>query len=108
MADTKRAAGDTAIASTEHAAAEKAASAARLFDIRRVIGGLFTLYGVVVLVTGLVDGKQARERAAGIDINVWTGIGMLIVGLTFLIWMWARPAVAPEPVRARDEDRPTH
>lgn len=106
MADTKRAAGDTAIATTEQAAAEKATSAARLFDIRRVIGGLFTLYGVVVLVTGLVDGRQARERAAGIDINVWTGIGMLIVGLTFLVWMWARPAAAPEP--ARDEDRPTH
>lgn len=108
MADTKRAAGDTAIATTEQAAAEKAASTARLFDIRRVIGGLFTLYGVVVLVTGLTDGKQARERAAGLDINVWTGIGMLVVGLTFLVWMWARPAAAPEPVRAGDEDRPTH
>ena len=50
-------------------------SAASLFDIRRIIGGLFTLYGVIVLVAGLFDGADAKEKASGIDINIWTGLG---------------------------------
>lgn len=97
---------DNAIASTEGAAADKTATAARLFDIRRIIGGLFTLYGVILLVTGLVDGDDASKQAAGIDINVWTGIGMLVAGLLFLLWMRLNPVQPPEPADDDDDDRP--
>ena len=101
---------DDAIASTPGAAGDKAASAARLFDIRRIIGGLFTLYGLILLITGVIDGDDASKQAAGIDINVWTGIGMLVAGLLFLLWMRLNPVQPPEP--ADDEDaeraRPTH
>ena len=55
-------------------------AAARLFDIRRIIGGLFVLYGVILFVAGLVDGADAKEQAADIDINVWTGLAMLAFG----------------------------
>lgn len=81
---------DTAIEQTEHAA-EQTSSATRLFDIRRIIGGLFLLYGVALLVAGLVDGAEASEQAAGIDINVWTGLGMAVTGAGFLAWMRLRP-----------------
>jgi hypothetical protein len=101
---------DDAIAATEGAAADKAASAARLFDIRRIIGGLFVLYGVILLITGLVDGADASKQAAGIDINVWTGVAMLVAGLLFLLWMRLNPVQAP--TKADDDDsgtpRPTH
>ena len=70
---------------------EAKSSAASLFDIRRIIGGLFTLYGVLVLGAGLVDGSDAKAKAAGIDINIWTGLGMLLLGLGMLAWMALRP-----------------
>jgi len=66
-------------------------SAASLFDLRRIIGGLFTLYGVLVLGAGLLDGSNAKEKASGIDINIWTGLGMLLLGLVMLAWMALRP-----------------
>lgn len=79
---------------------QKESSAARLFDIRRLIGGLFSVYGVVLLIAGFVDGAAAKKQAAGIDINIWTGLGMLLVGIFFLVWMWLNPVEAPD----RDRD----
>jgi xanthine/uracil/vitamin C permease (AzgA family) len=73
------------------------ARAARLFDVRRVIGGLFTVYGVVVTIVGIFDSKAEIEKAAGVRINLWIGLGMLALGLLFLLWQWVRPAEAPEP-----------
>ena len=70
---------------------EAKSSAASLFDIRRIIGGLFTLYGVLVLGAGLFDGSDAKEKASGVDINIWTGLGMLLLGLGMLAWMVLRP-----------------
>jgi hypothetical protein len=93
---------DDAIEQTEQAAADESA-AAKLFDIRRIIGGLFALYGVVLLVVGLVDGKAASNQAAGIDINIWTGLGMGLTGAFFLVWMWRRP-LGLEPVGEGDRD----
>ena len=100
---------DDAIDSTESVAEDKAASAARLFDIRRIIGGLFVLYGVILLITGLVDGAAASKQAAGIDINIWTGLGMLVAGLLFLLWMRLNPVEAPKPTEDDgSKARPTH
>ncbi len=82
--------------------AEKS-EAARLFDIRRIIGGLFTLYGAVLLVAGLLDGSAASDKAAGIDINIWTGLGMALLGLAFLAWMRWRPLEPPPPTTDGDE-----
>ncbi|WP_422773482.1 hypothetical protein ACN28C_11510 [Plantactinospora sp. WMMC1484] len=70
---------------------ERRSAAARLFDIRRVIGGLFVVYGVIVGVTGIFDGPAAVEKAQGIRINLWAGLAMLGVGFGFLLWQWLRP-----------------
>lgn len=66
-------------------------AASKLFDIRYLIGALFTLYGVVLIVVGLFDNDAEIAKAAGVAINLWTGIGMLIVGLLFLAWARLRP-----------------
>ncbi|MFF3504164.1 hypothetical protein [Streptomyces sp. NPDC003247] len=76
---------------------EKSATAARIFDLRRIIGGLFVVYGVIVTIVGLTDDDAAIAKAQGININLWTGLGMLLLGLFFLAWLKLRPASHPTP-----------
>jgi hypothetical protein len=65
--------------------------AANLFDLRRIIGGLFVLYGIVLTIVGLTDSDAEIRKAAGVHINLWAGLGMLVVGAIFLIWAFSRP-----------------
>ncbi|MEU8822403.1 hypothetical protein [Streptomyces sp. NPDC048636] len=76
---------------------EQSATAARLFDVRRLIGGLFVVYGIIVTIAGITASDADLKKAQNININLWTGLSMLVVGLLFLLWMWLRPATAPEP-----------
>jgi hypothetical protein len=62
-----------------------------LFDLRVIIGGLFALYGVYLTIYGIFDGAAALEKAAGVRINLWTGLGLLAMGLAFLAWARLRP-----------------
>src|ERR1700754_5076381 len=78
-------------------AEERRSAAARLFDVRRVIGGLFVVYGLIVGIAGLFDGSAALDKAQGVRINLWAGLAMLLLGLLFLLWQWVSPAEAPEP-----------
>ncbi|GGS30191.1 hypothetical protein AB0E75_08505 [Streptomyces griseoviridis] len=75
----------------------KSATAARLFDIRRIIGGLFALYGVIVTIAGLTASDADIDKAEGVNINLWTGLGMLVLGLFFLTWLKLRPTAPPTP-----------
>src|SRR4051795_9520240 len=70
---------------------QREAQAANLFDLRRIIGGLFVLYGVVLIIVGLGDSAAEIRKAAGVHINLWAGIGMLVMGIVFLTWAFARP-----------------
>lgn len=85
------------------------AAAARLanrFDIRRIIGGLFIVYGVILTVTGIVGSHTVKNKAAGINIDLWTGIAMLVFAAFMIGWALLRPVV-PEPpeVRGRGSGR---
>jgi hypothetical protein len=73
---------------------ERAARAANLFDIRRLIGGLFVIYGVILVVLGLGESNASIDKSAGININLYAGLGMLVVGLLFVVWALARPLSA--------------
>ncbi|MEV5513983.1 hypothetical protein AB0L50_13785 [Streptomyces flaveolus] len=75
----------------------KSATAARLFDIRRIIGGLFVVYGVIVTIAGFVASDDDIDKAQGVNINLWTGVGMLLLGLFFLVWLKLRPIAPPAP-----------
>jgi hypothetical protein len=77
-----------------------AARVANRFDIRRIIGALFVLYGVVLIITGIVGSDEVKNKAAGINVDLWTGLGMLVVGILMIFWALSRP-VAPEPPRTR-------
>jgi hypothetical protein len=82
---------------------EEEARAARLanrFDIRRLIGGVFLLYGVVLTVLGIVGSSHVKNKAAGINIDLWTGLGMLVFAALMIAWALLRP-VEPEPPETR-------
>jgi len=68
----------------------------RWFDLRRIIGGLFVVYGLIVGTIGLFDSQAALDKAHGVRINLWTGAGMLVLGVLFLVWQWLRPAPEQE------------
>ena len=65
--------------------------AANLFDLRRIIGGLFVVYGVVLTVLGLFDSQEEIDKAAGVNINLYAGLGMLVFGLLMITWALTRP-----------------
>jgi hypothetical protein len=67
----------------------------KLFDLRFLIGGLFTLYGLMVGGAGLFDSSSDLHKSDGLRINLWTGIGMLVLGLLFLLWAYLRPVQHP-------------
>ena len=68
-----------------------------------MIGGLFTLYGVLLFVYSFFMSPAEIDKAAGININLWMGIGMLILGLLFLLWVRLAPLQAPRPERDRHD-----
>ena len=63
----------------------------RLFDLRLLIGSLFTLYGLMVGGAGLLNSAADLHKADGVRINLWTGLAMLALGVFFLVWGWRRP-----------------
>src|SRR3954466_16436836 len=73
------------------AEADRAAKAARLFDIRRLIGGLFLIYGVILTVLGLGESDASIAKSADINVNLYAGIGMLIMSACFIAWALWRP-----------------
>ena len=82
------------------------AKAANRFDIRRIIGGLFLLYGVILTIVGLVGSEAVKTKAAGVNVNLWTGLAMLVVAAIMIAWALLRPVV-PEPpeIRGRGSGR---
>jgi hypothetical protein len=70
---------------------ERARKAANLFDLRRIIGGLFVLYGVILFVLGLGASDAEIDKAAGWNLNLWVGVAMLVVGALFLAWALLLP-----------------
>jgi xanthine/uracil/vitamin C permease (AzgA family) len=75
----------------ENTQSEREARAANLFDLRRIIGGLFAVYGVILTIVGITDSQKEIDKAAGININLWTGLAMLVVAAIFIGWALARP-----------------
>ncbi|WP_394382538.1 hypothetical protein [Streptomyces cacaoi] len=79
-------------------------TAARLFDVRRIIGGLFVVYGVIVTLAGVFASDADLKKAQDININLWTGLAMLVLGIVFLVWLRLSPTIPPPS--ATDEEQP--
>ncbi len=79
-----------------------AARAANRFDIRRIIGGVFVIYSLILIALGLFGSAHVKHKAAGINVDLWTGLGMLVFGVLMICWALWRPTV-PEPPETRGE-----
>ena len=92
---------DQLIEDKERAEAEahRDARAANLFDVRRFIGGLFVLYGLILFVLGIGASDADVEKAAGVNVILLTGLAMLLVGACLLAWAFMRPLGA-EPAES--------
>ena len=67
-----------------------------LLDLRAMIGVLFTGYGLICGAAGVFASDAALRRAAGVNINLWVGAGMLVFGGLMLLWWWRRPLTADQ------------
>lgn len=72
-----------------------AKSAGGLFDIRNVIGALFAIYGVILVIAGIIHRSAADLAKAGGNVNLWVGVGMLVVAAVFIGWALLRPIKVP-------------
>ena len=73
--------------------------------MRRFIGGLFLIYGVILFVLGIGASDAEVEKAAGVNVNLWTGLAMLLVGALFIAWALWRP-LGQELAEAEAESEP--
>lgn len=76
------------------------------FDIRAFIASLIGIYGLVLLVAGIIGPSDAElEKAGGMNINLYAGVGMIVVSAGFLLWARLRPVVVAQgPDSAGEED----
>lgn len=67
------------------------------FDIRYIIALLTGVYGLVLTIMGAaVTPKAEIDRAGGVNINLWAGIGMLAFTALFVLWALVRPIRVPD------------
>jgi drug/metabolite transporter (DMT)-like permease len=83
-----------------------------LFDLRTVIAILFGFYGIVLTIMGIISSSPAdNAKAAGIDLNLWTGIAMLVLAALFVVWARRKPlnaGASPTDTDTDTDDRPAH
>lgn len=93
--DRQSAAGDTGGGRVRKAGA---------FDIRVFIASLIGIYGVVLVLVGLFGtGDSQMAKADGLNINLFAGLGMVVVSAVFLLWARLRPVIVPAEADATQE-----
>jgi hypothetical protein len=82
---------------------QRAARYARFMDLRFVLALLFAIFGLIVTVTGILATPEDLEKAAGINISLWTGIALLFLSAFFTIWFLTSPPEVPTSVMDRTD-----
>jgi xanthine/uracil/vitamin C permease (AzgA family) len=74
---------------------------AKLFDLRSFIGALFVIFGVLVTIPGIAASKATIAREADINLGLWVGLIMLVMGIFFLAWVLLKP---PAPITTAEAE----
>jgi hypothetical protein len=87
MADNKTSqSGDSGTTTMSDAEKTQLVKSTRRFDLRRILGALFVVYGIIVTIIGIVNYSSDIKRTEGIAINLWAGLSMLVLGILFFVW----------------------
>jgi hypothetical protein len=74
------------------------------YDVRNVIGALIGFFGIVLVIMGAIHNSGPEiDKAGGINANLWTGIGMVVVAVVFFAWTRLRP-IQVDPAALDDSD----
>jgi protein-S-isoprenylcysteine O-methyltransferase Ste14 len=57
-------------------------------DIRLPIGGMFSLFGLILIVYGALSPSGIYGKSLGININLWWGVILLGFGVVMLLLAW--------------------
>jgi len=66
-------------------------------DLRLPIGLMFSLFGAILVVYGLVSNPAIYQRSLGINVNLWWGIVLVLFGLVMLGLAWRAGAGELKP-----------
>lgn len=80
---------------------------ARLYDLRSAIAALFTVFGVIVTLSGIFVGPDDLAKAQGVNASLWTGAGMLLLAAVFWAWLFLVPPDVPTGHEASDFEPPS-
>jgi hypothetical protein len=97
------------MSSTQSSAADDTARAhkAGAFDIRNFIGLLIGIYGVVLVIYGIIGSSATQLKKTGdININLWAGLAMMLVAAVFMTWARLRPVIVAEHPDDNDDAEP--
>ena len=56
------------------------------FDLRLPIGIMFSLFGAILTIYGLISSPEIYPRSLGINVNLWWGVSLLVFGLLMLFF----------------------
>jgi protein-S-isoprenylcysteine O-methyltransferase Ste14 len=70
-------------------------------DIRLPIGALFSILGVLLVISGLMAEEMHLERSLGHNVNLWWGIVIVAFG-AWMLWL-ARKSARPTQRLAADD-----
>jgi hypothetical protein len=79
---------------------------AKALDIRSFVGVLFLIFGVIVTLLGLGASDAEIDKAAGINISLWIGLIMLVMGAIFIGWLLLKPPELLHGHEVTEEDMP--
>ena len=80
-------------------------------DIRLPIGMLFSVFGIILSLFGLLGGDARYEISLGINVNLIWGLVLLVFGIfMFVLGKSAKKAIVPneEPEGPQTDGRPRH
>lgn len=55
-------------------------------DLRLPIGLMFSAFGVMLTIFGLVSDSSIYQRSLGVNVNLWWGLVLLVFGLVMLAY----------------------
>lgn len=76
---------------------------AGLFDIRNIVGSLLGIYGVVLVLVGLIGGSSTAHVSGGGGTNIVVGVVLIAVAVFFLMWTRLRPTVVDDVALEREK-----